>query len=108
MSLRPKGDRVSVSASAHIGMVKQMRCICCIKLGRHQVTPTEFHHIRAGGQARNDFLGIPLCEDCHRGPNGVELNRTYLNILKLNEWDLLACVIELLSLRVAVLDDHPF
>lgn len=91
-----------------MGMVKQMRCVCCALMGRHQTTPTEFHHIRAGGQARNDFLGIPLCEDCHRGPNGVELNRTYLKILKLNEWDLLALVIKLISLRVLVADDAPF
>jgi hypothetical protein len=108
MSLRPKGDRPTAPALAFMGAVKEMRCICCALMRRKQTTPTEFHHIRAGGQARNDFLGIPLCEDCHRGPNGVELNQTYMKILKVSEWDLLARVIELVFLRQMVADDEPF
>ncbi len=108
MSLRARGDRPTVAGLAFMGQVREMRCICCAMLGRAQTTPTEFHHIRAGGQPRDDFLGIPLCEDCHRGPNGVELNQVYLRILKVNEWDLLARVIELVFLRRMVEDDHPF
>lgn len=108
MTLRSKNDRLTTAASAHMGMVKRLRCVCCLKMGRNQTTPTEVHHIRAAGQSRNDFLTIPLCADCHRGPNGVELNQVYLAVLKMNEWDLLAHVIELISLRTLVMDDDPF
>lgn len=80
--------------------VKAMPCICCRLLMRAQVGPTEVHHVRANGEPRNNWLVIPLCWDCHQGDNGVEKRRTYLAILKLSEWALLAYVIADLMSKV--------
>jgi hypothetical protein len=75
--------------------IKTMRCICCSLLGREQQSTTDAHHIRANGQARNDWLTIPLChDDCHQGAQGVHGDRTWLRMLKMSEWDLLAATIE--------------
>lgn len=79
----------------HLGRVKRMRCVCCDLMGRDQCSPTDVHHIRCNGQPRSHWLVLPLChDDCHQGANGVEFTRTYLRILKMSEWDLLAVVIQ--------------
>jgi len=73
-----------------------MECVCCRLLGQQQSTRTEVHHLRegqGGAQRASDFLTVPLCSDCHRGPLGVHGDRTYLRILKMGELDLLAEVI---------------
>lgn len=49
---------------AHMMVVKALPCICCGKSG-----PSEAHHCRDEGP-RDDMRVIPLCADCHRGPNG--------------------------------------
>lgn len=98
MSLRSKKQgAVTVSAEAHMGRVKAMRCVCCELLQMPQDYPTDVHHIREGGEARNDFLVLPLCWGCHQGPKGVHGDRAYLRILKISEWGLLALVIEHLN-----------
>ena len=86
--------RASAAEVAHLGRVKQLRCVCCYLLEREQSHPTDVHHIRAGGEARSHWLVIPLCWDCHQGQNGVEEKRTYLRILKVSEWGLLAIVMQ--------------
>lgn len=45
--------------------VKALPCICC-----GATPPTEAHHVRDDGKARSDFRVIPLCYECHRGPQG--------------------------------------
>lgn len=72
-----------------------MNCICCELLGMQQEFGTEVHHIREGREERNSFLTLPLCgESCHRGPKGVHGDKTYLGMLKMSEYGLLAVVIE--------------
>lgn len=83
------------AASAFMGRIKAMRCICCELLGREQSSITDVHHIREGRQARNDYLVLPLChDDCHQGPSGVHGDERWLRMLKMSEFDLLARVIE--------------
>lgn len=78
----------------HMGRIAAMACICCKLMGVPQSSETEVHHIREGREARNDFLTLPLCADsCHRGPKGVHGDETYLRILKISEYGLLAVVI---------------
>jgi len=63
----------------------------------NQYRPATLHHPRYGegkGQRASDWLVIPLCPDCHQGPQGVHGDRTYLRILKLKEKDLNAWVNE--------------
>lgn len=78
--------------------IKRMPCICCTLLGSKQESSTDAHHIRQDREARNDWLTIPLCHNsCHQGPLGVHGDRTYLRILKMSEWALLAHVISALT-----------
>lgn len=56
-----------------MGQVARLSCCACRRRGlaKH---PVEVHHIREGtGAARraSDFDTIPLCEDCHRGAEGI-------------------------------------
>lgn len=58
------------------------------------------HHIREGqgmSQRASDFLTIPLCPDCHQGPQGVHGDRTLMRVYKLSELDMLANTIMRLS-----------
>jgi hypothetical protein len=50
---------------AHMGRVKAMACVCCGKDG-----PSEAHHVKDDGAARNNWRVIPLCTECHRGQHG--------------------------------------
>lgn len=94
--MRAKRDRPTAVGLEHMGRLKTMRCICCTLLDRKQEQITDVHHIREERTARNDMLTIPLCWDCHQGPNGIHGDKTYLRILKMSEWDLLAATWEIM------------
>lgn len=68
-----------------VGKIKKMQCICCILLDQPAIYASDAHEIRQGSW----FLSIPLCKDCHQGKSGVHGDRSYLRILKMDEWDLL-------------------
>lgn len=87
-------DAATPAERAHLGRLKAMRCICCELLDLQQQHITDVHHIREGRQARNHWLTLPLCWDCHQGPAGVHGTKAVLRVLKMTEFDLLACVIE--------------
>lgn len=53
-------------------------------------------------QRANNFLTIPLCPDCHTGPNGIHGNKSLLRIQKLDELELLAKTLEQLFGKVKV------
>lgn len=75
------------TAKKHLDRIAQMPCACCGATGVH------VHHIREGqgmSQRASDFLTIPLCPDCHQGPQGVHGDRTMMRIYKLSELDMLA------------------
>jgi hypothetical protein len=55
---------------AHMMRVKALRCVVC-----HRPGPSEAHHCRSGGMARDDFKTIPLCVNCHRGPHGYHTRK---------------------------------
>lgn len=75
--------------------IAKMNCICCELLGMQQESKTDCHHIREDREERNDLLTLPLCHfGCHQGPRGVHGDKTYLRMLKMSEWGLLAVVIE--------------
>lgn len=74
-------------AKNHLGRIAQLPCACC---GAHGV---HVHHIREGqgmAQRASDFLTIPLCPDCHQGPQGVHGDRSLMRVYKLSELDMLA------------------
>ena len=79
--------------------VAELGCILCAEVGRPGV-PAELHHIRAGqgaAQRAQDWLTVPLCPECHRGPRGVHGDRQRLHQAKLDEIDLLALTIRSLN-----------
>jgi Recombination enhancement, RecA-dependent nuclease len=86
-----------MNAKDHMAKIASMPCICCKLLSMEQSTGSEVHHIRAEREPRNDFLTIPLCEGCHRERLGVHGDKTYLRMLKMSEWGLLAEVIKELT-----------
>ena len=87
-----------MTPSEHMGRIKAMRCICCELLDMEQTSRTDVHHIREDREGRNDWLTIPLCHDgCHQGPRGVHGDKTYLKLLRMTEWGLLAQTIKRLQ-----------
>ena len=40
-------------------------------------------------QRADDVLAVPLCKDCHQGPNGIHGDRAMLKVQKIEELDLL-------------------
>lgn len=76
--------------------VAGLPCVLC------GTSPVELHHIREGqgaAQRAQDTLCLPLCPDCHRGPNGIHgLGRKgFYMRYKRDELDLLADTIEALA-----------
>ena len=54
----------------YMARVKEKPCCVC-----GAPPPSEAHHCRSGGMARDDFKTIPLCIPCHRGDKGYHLNK---------------------------------
>lgn len=78
----------------HMDRVASLHCACC---GAHGV---HVHHLREGqgmSQRASNWLTIPLCPDCHTGPNGIHGNRSLMRIQKIEEIDLLARTIEAMA-----------
>jgi hypothetical protein len=67
----------------------------------------ELHHIREGqgmSQRASNYMVVPLCPDCHRGPLGIHGNKAMLNMMKLGELDLLAMTVEKVFRRLKCKD----
>lgn len=84
---------MSLAGKRHMGRVAQLPCVLCGQ------SPVEVHHIRAGevagaGQRGPDFLTIPVCTSCHRGPMGIHGNKAMLKITKKTELQLVAETLE--------------
>jgi hypothetical protein len=83
----------------HMAMVASLPCAMrehgCGCFGQSTV-----HHIREGqglAQRAAHYLTIPLCHECHQGKNGVHGNKSFMNIAKVSELDLLADTIKKLT-----------
>lgn len=84
---------MSSAGKKHMAKVAQLPCAIC------GIEPVEVHHMREGGaagagQRASDWLTIPLCPDCHRGPRGVHGTKFAMYLLKKNEHALLAETLE--------------
>ena len=77
-----------------MGRVAELPCVVCGTDG------VQVHHIReAQGMAQraSNYLVVPLCPDCHTGPNGVHGDKSLMRIKKMSELDMLAATIEALQ-----------
>lgn len=89
--------------SRHMGRIADMGCVLCRYLGFGH-THAHVHHLREGqgmGQRSSNYLTIPLCPEHHQGATGIHGmgTKAFERLYKLNELDLLAMTIELLSER---------
>lgn len=95
----PVVERVTSSPAevAHMGRVKQLRCVLCRRLGQPQSGISEVHHLReeqGGAQRASNWLVASLCVECHRGRRGVHGDKSRLRQAKCTEIDLLAWTLE--------------
>ena len=68
LPLGQKGPKIvngTAAGRAHMGRVKTCPCVICGRAG-----PSDAHHCRSDGMARDDFKTIPLCKECHQGQRG--------------------------------------
>ena len=67
---KPKAERGTSKARAHIARVKQLPCVICCSPG-----PSDAHHVfcgRFGSTKASDFEVIPLCKAHHQdGPDAI-------------------------------------
>ena len=64
----------------HLARVKALPCSVCGASG-----PSEAHHVKQGLQ----YTCIALCENCHRGYNGLHGTKAFWRIRKMDELDAL-------------------
>lgn len=70
-------NRISTKERLHLARVKELACGVCSAPG-----PSEAHHV----EQHQQYLCIPLCEDCHRGSfNGLHGQKRIWNVKKLTE-----------------------
>ena len=70
----------------HADRVSKLPCATCGAFG------VVLHHIREGqgmSQRAPDMLVIPLCPECHTGPEGIHGNKAMMKVMKKEEWQLL-------------------
>ena len=61
---KPKAERGTVKARAHLARVKKLPCVICLKHG-----PSDAHHVicgRYGSAKTSDMDVIPLCKAHHQ------------------------------------------
>lgn len=73
-------NRLTTRERAHLAAVKSLSCGLCGKAG-----PSHAHHIVQGQQ----YTTIPLCHDCHQGPQGIHGYKTLWRIYRRDEMDVL-------------------
>jgi len=89
---RPKPVNGTAAGRRHMGRVKQLPCVVCLRSG-----PSDAHHCRSGGMARDDFKTIPLCKECHQGQNGYHNAKATWEATNGNDHDFLPVVADMLA-----------
>lgn len=84
-------------AQRYMARIASIPCVLCAHTGQGD-TPSEVHHIGDAAE-HSDWLVIPLCPSCHRGPNGFHGlgERAFNARYKTSEIGLLAMTLEALA-----------
>jgi hypothetical protein len=97
---KPRPRTHTRDESAHLGRVKALRCVLCIRLQMTQESHTDAHHPRTGqggAQRAPDWLAAALCHDrCHQGDRGMHGDQSLLRQAKCDELDLVADTLQAL------------
>ena len=72
--------RYTKAERRHVALIKEQPCGVC-----GAAPPSHAHHLRQ----HNHWTVIPLCYDCHQGPQGIHGDRTLWRIYKMDEVDVL-------------------
>lgn len=86
----------------YMNRVAWLGCMLCRVIYANDpdsIGSAELHHVREGqgmAQRAQNWLVIPLCPSCHRGPHGIHGDRMLLRNARVDEMDLLALTIEAL------------
>lgn len=73
-------NRLTAKERLHLAKVKALPCSVC-----DAPAPSEAHHVKQHSQ----YLCVALCEDCHRGYNGIHGTKAFWRIRKMDELDAL-------------------
>ena len=79
--------RQTASEKRHVSRLAELPCVVC---GAHGV---EIHEFEQGAW----FASVPVCPDCHRGPDGWHGDRQLLKARKTDDLALVAQTIEALN-----------
>ena len=82
---------MSLAAKRHMGRVAELACCLCGAM------PVEVHHVleeRIPGRRGPDWITIPLCPLCHRGPEGIHGTKAMLRVSRKTEMELVAETLE--------------
>jgi hypothetical protein len=96
--LGPKAPRLArrtVAARAHMAAVAALPCVVCRRHG-----PSEVHHVICGRYSQHkasDFDTIPLCFECHRGPQGIHAGKETWVTLNGPDTDFLPVVADMIA-----------
>lgn len=91
----PKLARGTIQGRMHMARVARLPCVVCGHPG-----PSEVHHVICGrfSQSRApDDMTIPLCYDCHRGPQGIHAGKESWVAINGPDTDFLPVVADMLA-----------
>ena len=89
---QPRPKNGTAGGLKHMRRVKMLRCVICHKPG-----PSDAHHCRSDGMARDDYKTIPLCKNHHQGPEGYHTQKATWEAQNGMETDYLAVVADMLA-----------
>ena len=82
----------SAAGRRHMGRVKALDCVVCGRSG-----PSDAHHCRSDGMARDDFKTIPLCKECHQGQHGYHNAKSAWEATNGKDHEYLAVVADMIN-----------
>lgn len=88
----PKPVNGTAAGRRHMGRVKRLPCVICGRRG-----PSDAHHCRSDGMARDDFKTIPLCKECHQGQNGYHNAKETWEATNGKDYEFLPVVADMLA-----------
>lgn len=93
LGMRPQKPKNGTAAGrAHMGRVKACPCVRCGRAG-----PSDVHHCRSDGMARDDFKTIPLCKECHQGQYGYHNAKASWEAANGKDYEYLPVVADMLA-----------
>lgn len=88
----PKPTNGTRRGLEHMRRVKQLPCVIC-----HRAAPSDAHHCRSDGMARDDFKTIPLCKHHHQGAAGYHTQKGTWEAENGKDHEFLAVVADMLA-----------